>query len=183
MPQFYQSKCPDPIFRQGRRARAKNLVWGRDYPTLALAILVHTARAKLGLGTRPSFSACEVIWFGDGIIKFWGPQTLTWIPPLVRFTLHQCSTSLVPRPRPALLSFARGDGEPGNEASAARIKDCHSSWGGGIFTNGTNVIAMETLQLLTTEHLLGSSSLKLKINTELWGWWLSGCCKSTLHGC
>ena len=28
MPQFYQWKCPDPIFRQGRRARVKNLVSG-----------------------------------------------------------------------------------------------------------------------------------------------------------
>ena len=29
-PQFYQWMCPDPIFRQGRRARAKNLVSGDE---------------------------------------------------------------------------------------------------------------------------------------------------------
>jgi len=30
LPQFSQWKCPDPIFRQGRRVRAKNLVSGDE---------------------------------------------------------------------------------------------------------------------------------------------------------
>ena len=29
-PQFYQRRCPDPIFWRGRKVHVKNLVWGQD---------------------------------------------------------------------------------------------------------------------------------------------------------
>ena len=39
MPQFYKWMCPDPIFRQGRRAHVKNLVSG-DETTLWLEVAI-----------------------------------------------------------------------------------------------------------------------------------------------
>ena len=44
-PQFYQWRCPDPIFRQGRRARAKNLVSGDE----TTPVLAYLHRYRIGL--------------------------------------------------------------------------------------------------------------------------------------
>jgi len=56
-PQFYRWTCPDPIFRQGRRARAKNLVSGDETRSTGTATWVGLwSRDNCWLGRRKEWS-------------------------------------------------------------------------------------------------------------------------------